>query len=139
MASDRYKYLERVYSNDKTIPEMLRDAYDLGVKFGEQEANQKLADELNPFVCNYGVQNMTPAPPQMRVVLLDPKLKVLYERCPEKAQLRITVTSMQNSNYNKQYTLYTTFDVSNDELPEVVREMLINQLKREGQYNWSKF
>lgn len=123
MMKDKYRGLERITSTDKTISQLLMEAYDLGVEYGKKEMAYKIASEQNPLTLNTGISDMSYMPPDYRIALT-PKLKVIRDLCPEKLIIRHTVRSMQKDYYNTELVLYTSAPVTREDMPGLVYEML---------------
>ena len=130
----------KIINSDKTVKEMLAEAYNLGIEKGKRLEAMELAGSMKYTDFNHGIQTMSFPPQEMRIVLT-PKLQALIEIIPEKCQHRITVRSVRDNSKDSQVrhemVLYCSLDIPREDLPGVVHEMIRMELERDYYNNYT--
>jgi len=118
----------------KSIKEIFQEYFDDGFNKGIEVGKRMALESIQPSTTFYDNLSMSTLPPYVQV-RLDKKAEVCFEFDPKTFRHYIAVQSFQNIK-NKKYALYSSANITREEMPDFLKYFLTNILKKDYYDNY---
>lgn len=106
-----------------TLEEIIQEYYNKGFQEGKKAGERAILEKMPPSVTFHGNLSMVSIPCYTNI-RLDKKAEVAFEYDKEKFTHVMSVSSFQSDAYNKRFAIYSTGDITREDMPDFLRESL---------------
>lgn len=113
-----------------SLKEIMQEYYNKGFQEGTKAGERAILEKMQPSVIFHGNLSMDSIPHYTNL-RLDKKAAVAYEYDKEKFTHVMSVSSFQRDAYNKRFAIYSTSDITREDMPDFLKESLRTAIEKD--------